>query len=101
MAKRAPTAQEKRHMAYVATLPCLACGARSTVHHVTARSDRMGRLSRSNTCVVPLCPQHHQIQHGPRYSVEALGHQGFYMTHGVDLFAEAERLWLESEALHA
>lgn len=95
------TAQEKRHMARVASLPCLVCGAQSTVHHVTARSDRRGRLTRSNKRVVPLCPAHHQIQHGPHYSVEALGHQKFYAIHGVDLFTESVRLWGESEALYA
>jgi hypothetical protein len=46
--------------------------------------------------VVPLCPVHHQIQHGPKESVEALGHRGFYRTHKIDLLAEAEFLRLES-----
>ena len=96
-----PTAAEKRHLERIAALPCLACGARSTVHHVTARSDRRGRLTRSHKRVVPLCPAHHQIQHGPHYSVEALGHQGFFRIHGIDLYGEAERLWQESEAAYA
>lgn len=96
MAKKPPTASEKRHMERVASLPCLVCRAQSTVHHVTARSDRRGRLTRSNKRVVPLCPAHHQIQHGPHYSVEALNHQNFYKVHKVDLWAEAERLWKES-----
>lgn len=42
--------------------------------------------------VVPLCPRHHQIQHGPRESVEALGHGGFTETYGIDLLAWATRL---------
>lgn len=42
--------------------------------------------------VVPLCPVHHQIQWGPRESVEALGHGGFYRVYGIDLLAEAERI---------
>ncbi len=71
-------------------MPCLVCGARSTVHHVT--SDGYKRISRSHLRVVPLCPRHHQIQHGPRESVEALGHAGFTATYGIDLLAEAERL---------
>ncbi|MES2295232.1 MAG: HNH endonuclease [Pseudomonadota bacterium] len=78
-------------MARIAAMPCLVCGAQSTVHHVTA-SIHGGRLSRSNFRVVPLCPAHHQIQHGPRESVEALGHSGFWVFHGIDLLAEAERL---------
>ncbi len=82
-------------MERVSELPCLVCGSPSTVHHVTARSDRRGRLSRSHKRVVPLCPRHHQIQHGPHESVEALGHQKFYQAYGIDLYAEAERLWRE------
>ena len=94
MSKRPATAAEKRHMAYVATLPCLVCGAQATVHHVTARIEG-GRITRRNDRVVPLCPRHHQIQHGPRESVEALSHRGFWLTYGIDLLAEAERLWSE------
>jgi hypothetical protein len=94
------TALEKRHLARVAALPCLVCRAPSTVHHVTAYSDRRGRFSRSHRLTVPLCPRHHQIQHGPHDSVEALGHQKFAAVHDVDLFAEAVRLWGESEALY-
>lgn len=91
MAKRAPTAAERKHMERIASLPCLACGARSTVHHVTA-SIHGGRVSRRHDRTVPLCPVHHQIQHGPRESVEALGHGGFFREYGIDLMAEAERL---------
>ena len=52
----------------------------------------MGRAPKRHDRVVPLCPVHHQIQWGPRESVEALGHRGFYRVHGIDLMAEAERL---------
>ena len=90
---KAPTAQERRHFAKVAALPCLACGGQSTIHHVTGYADRMGRAPKRHDRVVPLCPDHHQIQWGPRESVEALGHRGFYRVHGIDLMAEAERLW--------
>lgn len=82
-------------MAYVATLPCLVCRVQPvTVHHVTAHSHG-GRISRSHQRTVPLCPKHHQIQHGPRESVEALGHKGFALTYGLDLLAIADKLWLE------
>jgi hypothetical protein len=87
-----PTATERRHMERIAQLPCLVCGGQATVHHVTGYADRMGRAPRSHMRVVPLCPVHHQIQHGPRDSVEALGHRGFYKVHGIDLMAAAERL---------
>lgn len=87
-------------MARVAGLPCLVSGKRpATVHHVTAYADRMGRFSRSHRLVVPLAPEYHLIQHGPTSSVEALGHRGFYLTWGVDLYAEARRLEAESVAL--
>lgn len=88
----APTAAERAHMARVASLPCLVCGAVATVHHVTGFADRMGRALRSHMRVVPLCPRHHQIQAGPWDSVEALSHQGFFKAYGIDLMAEAERL---------
>jgi hypothetical protein len=94
---KAATALEKRHIERVAGLPCLGSGKRpATVHHVTAYADRMGRFSRSPRLVVPLAPEYHLIQHGPRDSVEALGHRGFYRRHGIDLFAEAVRLWNET-----
>lgn len=91
-----PTAKERAHIDRVAKLPCLKCGAGATIHHVTGSSHVMGRLPRSHQLVVPLCPVHHLIQHGPKESVEALGHRGFYKTHGIDLLAEAEFLRLES-----
>lgn len=84
-------ADEQRHMARVAAMGCLVCGDQATVHHVTA-SIHGGRISRDNRRVVPLCPVHHQIQFGPRESVEALGHGGFFTAYGIDLLAEAERL---------
>lgn len=93
-----PTASERKHMDRVAQLPCLVSGRRPvTLHHVTGYADRMGRFSRSHKLVVPLAPEYHLIQHGPAMSVEALGHQGFYQEWGIDLLAEAKRLWAESE----
>lgn len=92
-----PTAEERIHLAYVASLPCLICGKQPvTVHHVTA-TIHGGRTSRSHKRVAPLCVEHHQHDHGP-LSVERLGHKGFWLAHGIDLLAEAERLWLVSES---
>jgi hypothetical protein len=90
-----PTAEERRHIARVASMPCLVCGRASTVHHVTA-TVHGGRISRSHKRVVPLCPKHHQIQWGPTESVEALGHGGFARMHGIDLLQVSDDLWLES-----
>ena len=67
-----------------------------TRHHVTGYADRAGRFARSHGLVVPLAPEYHLIQFGPHYSVEALGHQGFWLHHGIDLLAEAENLRRES-----
>lgn len=94
MPKR-PTALERDHIERVAALPCLVCGARATVHHVTA-GIHGGRVSRRHDRVTPLCPRHHQVIYGPKESVEALGHGGFYHTYGIDLMAEAARLWAET-----
>lgn len=80
-------------MDWVASLPCLVSGDRPvTIHHVTGYADRMGRIARSHRLIVPLAPEYHLIQHGPKISVEALGHRGFYQEWGIDLLAEAVRL---------
>jgi hypothetical protein len=89
--KRRVTNAELRHLGRVAAMGCLVCGKGATVHHVTA-SIHGGRITRSHFLTVPLCPTHHLIQHGPRESVEALGHRGFYETYGIDLLAEAKRI---------
>lgn len=77
-------------------MPCLVCGAASTIHHVTGYHDRMGRAPRREDRIVPLCPMHHQAVFDPYasapVSVERLGHRGFFQEHGIDLMAEAERL---------
>lgn len=100
-AKRKPGSVEAFHMARVAALPCLVSGkVPVTIHHVTA-SIHGGRFARSDRIVVPLAAEYHLIQHGPRESVEALGHGGFYHTHGIDLLAEAHRLWRETVVLWA
>lgn len=86
------TAEECRHFVRVAQMPCLVCGARPVqIHHVTA-SIHGGRISRSHSRVVPLCFAHHKVE-GGLDSVENLSHGGFYTKHGIDLLAEAQRLW--------
>jgi hypothetical protein len=91
------TALEKRHVKRVRRMPCLVSGKRpATAHHVTAYADRMGRFTRTDRLVVPLAAEYHLIQHGPKTSVEALGHRGFFQMYGIDLYAEAVRLWEET-----
>lgn len=92
-----PTADERLHMDRVAKMPCMVgfgCKGRTTLHHVS--SDGFARIARSHQRVTPLCERHHLIQHGPRESVEAMGHAEFMATYGIDLLAEADRLWRES-----
>lgn len=61
------------HMAQVARLPCMVCGAWPVdVHHE-------GK-PRSDVNVIPLCPMHHRREYGPgayHYSPKA-----FYAAHG-------------------
>lgn len=86
------TAAEKAHIERVAGKPCVVSGKSGvTIHHVTGDAHAMGRLLRSDRLVVPLAPEYHLIQHGPKTSVEALGHRGFYELYGIDLLAEAKR----------
>lgn len=92
-----PNAAERLHQARVASLPCLVSRRHPvTLHHVTGYADKAGRFARSHSLVVPLAPEYHLIQHGPHYSVEAIGHSGFYQVWGIDLLAEAENLRRES-----
>jgi hypothetical protein len=51
-----PNALEKQHTDRVSKMHCLVCGAKSTLHHVTGYADKMGRITRSHKCVVPLAP---------------------------------------------
>jgi len=65
----------KRHMAKVAGLPCLVCGAWPVeVHHLPD--------PRNDFRVIPLCPPHHRREFGPgayHYSRKA-----FNVAHGSD-----------------
>jgi hypothetical protein len=100
MAKKAPTAEERRHWDKVAQMPCLACGAWPVeIHHVTGQATRIGRLPRRHDRVVGLCPRHHRITApgGHLESVEALSHRGFFKRFWIDLYGVAEFLWEERE----
>lgn len=73
------------HMARVAQLPCLVCGAWPVeVHHMP--------YPRSDLRVIPLCPRHHRREFGPgsyHYSPKA-----FIAAHGspADLLARVDCL---------
>lgn len=80
-----PTAAQQRYLDWVLEQPCVVTGRYGvTKHHVTASRDG-GRFTRSHWIAVPLIRELHLIQDGPELSVEALGHDGFYEKHGVDL----------------
>jgi hypothetical protein len=82
------------HLARLATLPCVACGAWPVeVHHVVGYAHKAGRAPKRDDRVTPLCAFCHRIS---AFAVHAIGHRTFYEAHGVDLMAEAERLWEES-----
>lgn len=61
------SAAGKRHMGRIARLGCIACrllalgDSPAQVHHI-----REGRIARSDTLTIPLCPPHHT---GSRMSV--------------------------------
>jgi hypothetical protein len=58
-------------------------GQGATVHHVR----RFGE-PKNDRRTVPLAPEYHLIQHGPRTSIEALGKAKFEALYGVDLEAK-------------
>lgn len=90
------TAEEAAHLERVAGLPCLICHrvGPSTVHHVRHKITRSGTFARSHQRVVPLCPACHQHDHG-KESVERVHEAGIYERTGIDMWAEAEKLWDE------
>lgn len=100
--KASKSAVEKRHLDRVAQMPCILCKRHgpSTVHHVRHKITRSGTFARVDRRVVPLCPSCHQHDHG-KESVERVHEAGIHERWGVDLWAEAERLWAESQAIEA
>ena len=93
-AKRKPAKPkaEAAHLARVAGMACLVCGARPVhVHHVT--SDGMKRTERSDRLVVPRCAFHHLASHGPHDSIHGIGPEAFNTRYGIDLLAQARELW--------
>lgn len=58
-------------------------------------SDGFKRLAKDHKRVVPLCADDHR---DGRNSVHRLGHAVFNTLHGIDLLAEADKLWSETNA---
>lgn len=74
------------YLAWIAQQPCLISGRRATVHHVR----RYGE-PKDDRRTLPLAPEYHMIQNGPRTSIEALGKAKFEARYGVNLEASIVR----------
>ncbi len=57
-------------------------GRAATIHHV-----RLCGSARDDHRILPLAPEYHLIQHGPRTSIEALGKRRFEERYGIDIEA--------------
>ena len=77
---------DKASLAWMASQPCMISGRRATVHHVR----RFGEPKKDRR-TLPLAPEYHMIQHGPRTSIEGLGKAKFEARYGVDLEASILR----------
>jgi hypothetical protein len=67
-------------------------GRPATCHHV-----RICGSARDDHRAIPLAPEYHLLQHGPKTSIEALGKAKFQERYGVDLeaaIAEYRRRYL-------
>jgi hypothetical protein len=65
--KRQPTAEEKNHMAKIAAMGCVLCGASAEVHHIRTGMGMGRRAGHFQT--IPLCFFHHRGMRG----IHALG----------------------------
>jgi hypothetical protein len=85
------SAAEKRFHAFVASLPCVGCGAWPVeVHHVI--SDGFKRLTRNHRLVLPLCPLCHRV--GPS-ALHVIGTANWNALHGFAQHERAAELWEE------
>ena len=73
---------DKAFLAWMAAQPCMISGRRATVHHVR----RCGE-PKDDRRTLPLAPEYHLIQHGPKTSIEALGKAKFEARYRVNLEA--------------
>lgn len=74
------TATERRHLAWVAEQPCIACGSWPVEVHHCRHNLGMGQRRRHSEAV-PLCPMCHRL--GP-VSRHGQGAKEFRETHGND-----------------
>ena len=82
-------ALHRRFHDYVATLPCIGCGARPVhVHHVI--SDGNQRLTRNHELVLPMCEPCHQ---SGEIALHRIGTRAWNGMHGIEQHIEAAKLW--------
>ena len=77
---------DKAYLAWMAKQACMISGGRATVHHVR----RCGE-PKDDRRTLPLAPEYHMIQNGPRTSIEALGKAKFERRYRVNLEAAIVR----------
>lgn len=84
------------HLDFIRSMPCCVCGhsPRSEAAHVRAGTDGGLGVKPSDRFTVPLCHDHHRIQH-------TIGELAFWSQRGVDPTALAEHLWTKSGDLDA
>ena len=73
---------DTKYLAWMAAQPCLISGRRATVHHV-----RFCGSPKDDRRTLPLAPEYHMIQQGPRTSIEALGKAKFERRYKVNIEA--------------
>lgn len=63
--RKAREGTDKAHLAFVRSLPCLACGGASEAHHllVVPNHERGGAMKSGDRWAVPLCHDHHMSLH--------------------------------------
>lgn len=71
---------DKAYLAWMAAQPCMISGRRATVHHV-----RFCGSLKDDRRTLPIAPEYHLIQHGPKTSIEALGKVKFERRYRVNI----------------
>ena len=94
MAKKAATAAERRHMAWVAEQGCAVCQCPAQVHHITEMGS--GRITRDNFLVIGLCLSHHT----GRWGIHSLSRVGFAELYDLDVAHRAKMLRATSPHWH-
>jgi hypothetical protein len=90
--KPQPWLRDRDHLAFVRTLPCLACGRRGPCEaaHVRLGTDGTSGRKPSDRYTVPLCSHCHAVQH----ATGEVAFWGLSMDRGVsDPWGVAKSLW--------